>query len=158
MSDGTFWAQEATQNLTYVHSDQPRFLCVAVLTTSTSVSMYVKPGQHTCMLSAFIGEHTYTPTNLGPNIHTENSYLYSVFQYVCYGQKYAFLTNLKKWIGDKILNVFRDESDPTPSVSMYVQSGQHTCILSAFIGEHTYTPINLGLNIHTCMLTSCPSH
>ena len=70
MSDGTFWAQEATQNLTYIHSDQPRFLCVAVLTTSTSVSMYVKPGQHTCMLSAFIGEHTYTPTNLGHNIHT----------------------------------------------------------------------------------------
>ena len=34
------------------------------------------PGQHTCMLSDFIGEHTYTPTNLGSNIHTENSYLH----------------------------------------------------------------------------------
>ena len=57
---------------TYIHTDQPK---MSALTMSTSVSMYVKPGQHTCMLSAFIGEHTYTPTNLGPNIHTENSYL-----------------------------------------------------------------------------------
>ena len=64
--------------------DRPRFLCSSALTTSTSVNMYVKtrstymyvkPGQHTCMLSAFLGEHTYTPTNLGSNIHTESSYL-----------------------------------------------------------------------------------
>ena len=27
-SGGTFWAQEATQNLTYIHSDQPHFLCL----------------------------------------------------------------------------------------------------------------------------------
>ena len=37
---------------TYIHTD-----CI-----------YVKSGHHTCMLSAFTGEHTYTATNLGPNI------------------------------------------------------------------------------------------
>ena len=50
----------------------------------------------------------------------------------------------KNLIGDKILNVFRDEADPSPSVSMYVEPGQHTGMLSAFLGEHTYILTNLG--------------
>ena len=57
--------------------------------------IYVKAGQHTCMLSAFIGEHTYTATNLGPNML--NSYVMHVM-YVCMlgPLEVPPLTNLKK--------------------------------------------------------------
>ena len=73
---------------TYIHAWPTSFSMFvrpwSALTTSTSVNlyvktkstyMYVKPGQHICMLSAFIGEHTYTPIDPKLNMHTHWSYL-----------------------------------------------------------------------------------
>ena len=76
------------------------------------------------MLSAFIGEHTYTPTNLGSKRGAR-----------------GVITNLASYV-----RPFLPRRRP---VNMYVKPGQHACMVPAFIGEHTYTPTNLGPDIHT---------
>ena len=44
-----------------------------------------------------------------------------VCMYVCLGPpEVPRLTNLQNWIGDQILNVFREESDPTPGCAKLV--------------------------------------